>query len=443
MKSPYQVIDVDLKAGIPELSLKPGYQGMFVVLWMDAIPLGTLEIAASQWPLPQSELVNQIVRAIAPAVGDHLMAQGFADALPVAAASQPQPPDFKALMALNAPLKQLQDMAQTGQVKNLGVSVIICTRDRPEQLERCLHSLQHLKDPPQQILVVDNAPTSPATRQVVAKFETVDYVLEPKPGLSVARNTGLAHSTGELIVFTDDDVVVHPHWLEGIQRGFDDPTVMAVTGLMLPAELESEAQVIFHRGTGESSWGFRALTFDTQFFTEMMSRGAPVWRIGAGANMAFRRSLFDRVGNFDERLGAGASGCSEDSELWYRVLAEGYACRYEPTAVIYHYHRKDLPNLKHQAFQYMRGHVVALLVQFERYSHWGNLRRLFFELPLYYTRLMLFGMLRGFRGHYHTVPAQVSGCIAGIVYYWQHRLKKPTSTLPVPTLSQINQGANS
>src|SRR5438034_287760 len=78
-------------------------------------------------------------------------------------------------------------------------------------------------------------------------------------------------------------------------------------------------------------------------------RGVPVWRIGCGANMAFRRAAFAKVGLFDTRLGAGASGCSEDSELWYRLLATGGVCHYEPSAVVYHYHRSDWSSLRRQA----------------------------------------------------------------------------------------------
>ena len=110
-----------------------------------------------------------------------------------------------------------------------------------------------------------------------------------------------------------------------------------------------------------------------------------MWRIGAGANTAFRRRVFERVGLFDERLGAGAAGCSEDSELWYRVLAEGGACLYEPRAVVHHHHRAEWPALLRQTRAYMRGHVAALFVQHRRWGHASNLRRVFVQLPRYFA----------------------------------------------------------
>ncbi len=68
--------------------------------------------------------------------------------------------------------------------------------------------------------------------------------------------------------------------------------------------------------------------------------------------------------------------------FWYRILAEGWECQYEPMAVVYHYHRRGIEELRKQMYAYMRGHVVALLVQFEKYRHWGNLVRLLIVLPL-------------------------------------------------------------
>ena len=69
--------------------------------------------------------------------------------------------------------------------------------------------------------------------------------------------------------------------------------------------------------------------------------------------------------------------------MWYRVLHAGGACRYDPSAVVHHYHREDLPELRRQMRAYMRGHVVALLVQHARYGDAGNLYRLFVTIPAY------------------------------------------------------------
>lgn len=430
MKNSWKVLNIELSEGIPALPGEPNYEWLLIVFWWYGVPLGHQEISAAQLPMPATQLTNLVVQAITPAVGSHLLEYGFKGSLPVISKnpSRDIPPDFHALMALEQPLDKLRE--RWSKPVEGSVSLVICTRNRPEQLAGCLRSLQNLSQPLHEILVVDNAPSSDATRQLVAQMQGIQYVLEPRPGLSVARNTGIRKSTGDIIAFTDDDVIVHPEWITRLQRGFQDHRVMAVTGLMLPAQLETEAELIFHKGSGGPGWKYQSLTFDPQFFEEMKRWGVPVWRIGAGANMAFRRKAFELVGDFDERLGAGASGCSEDSELWYRVLAEGWLCRYEPTAVVFHYHRNDLDSLKQQMYQYMRGHVAALLIQFARYKHWGNLRRLFFALPRYYSGLLVRGFFKGFKERYSTVSAEILGCFLGVKFYLQNRSSISSSQNP-------------
>ncbi len=422
---PWKILHLELSKGIPALPPEPNCQGLYVVFWWHGVPLGDQAIPVAQLPMPATQLANLIVQKITPAVGDQLLPQGFKVPLSehFVYRSQAVPPNFHSLLALENPLVKLAERWSNLVDASIGetVSVVICTRDRPDLLAQCLRSLQNLSQHPQEIIVVDNAPSTDKTRQLVSQMPNIRYVLEPRPGLSVARNTGIHHSTGDIIAFTDDDVTVDPDWITRLQQSFQNSKVMAATGLVLPAELETESQFIFEMSNGNFGWGYRERTFSLEFFQATKHLGVPVWCIGAGANMAFRRQVFEMVGDFDERLGAGASGCSEDSEIWYRILAEGWLCRYEPTAVVYHYHRRDLDSLSHQMYQYMRGHVAALLVQFARYRHWGNLRRLFFSLPKHHAGLLLGGLLRGFGLKHRTYLAEVLGGLAGIKFYLQNR----------------------
>jgi GT2 family glycosyltransferase len=209
-------------------------------------------------------------------------------------------------------------------------------------------------------------------------------VREDRPGLSIARNRGAAVSCGDIVAYTDDDMVLHPSWLRRIEDAFDTKEIWAVTGLVLPAELETEAQCIF-----EKVWsfgrGFQRRDFGSQFYSDTRKRGSPTWAIGAGANMALRREVFDKIGGFDERLGAGAAGCSEDSEFWYRILHAGGVCRYEPGAIVYHFHRRTMEGLRAQIRAYIRGYAAALLVQHERTGEWGNLHRVL-SLPRHFVK---------------------------------------------------------
>jgi GT2 family glycosyltransferase len=287
--------------------------------------------------------------------------------------------------------------------------------------------------------VVDNDPSSSRTQAVTAAFPDVRCVPEPRPGLSAARNTGIRTCGGAIIAFTDDDVLVHTGWIGAIRAAFRDPDVIAMTGLVLPAELATRAQYVFQSDAMHVDWGYRALDFDQAFFRSTRRKGVPAWRVGAGANMAFRREAFERVGLFDERLGAGSSGCSEDSELWYRLLAEGHRCRYDPAAVIFHYHRSDWKGLCEQMYSYMRGHVAALLFQFDRYRHWGNIYRAFLALPYYFVRLTFRSLTRTagrlmFDSNEESLSLplgqQIRGALAGYAYYVRCRWLGARPTTP-------------
>jgi GT2 family glycosyltransferase len=302
-------------------------------------------------------------------------------------------------------------------------SVVICTRDRAETLARTLRSLREQTRRPDQIVVVDNASRGQRTRSV-ALAAGADYVREDRPGLDIARNTGARKATAEIVAYTDDDVTLHPRWLERLIAAFDSEGVMAVTGLVLPAELETSSQILFERHWGFGR-GFRRIDFDARYFARHLQYGCPVWKIGAGASMAFRRRAFAEVGYFDERLDVGAAGCCGDSEYWYRILAAGFTCRYEPSAVAFHFHRRDHDALARQIFAYMRAHVVALLIQFERHGHFGNLRRLLVSLPYWYGRRVARRILRGTDDTNRLLFVEIRGALAGLIYYLRARRTPP------------------
>lgn len=304
------------------------------------------------------------------------------------------------------------------------ISVIICTRNRPESLRTCLASLARQSLDPREVIVVDNAPEDDRTRRVV-EAAGVRYVREDRPGLSFARNSGIRHASADIIAFTDDDVALHPRCLERLARAIRSSKAMAVTGLVLPAELETEAQQHFETFWGFSQ-GYEPVEFDADFFAVDKASGAEVWKIGAGANMAFHRRAFEMAGYFDTRLGAGAAGCSEDSEFWHRILSRGGKCHYEPAAVAHHYHRRDMAGLGSQIYQYMKGHAAALLVQYERTGNRGSLWRLLYFLPLYDARRAWRNFRHGVQPENRFLWREIAGILAGIGYY----LRRSRTQLP-------------
>jgi glycosyltransferase involved in cell wall biosynthesis len=414
---PWQIIKIELTENITDLlpaNIDPQYQVLYTVFYWHNIPFGHQEIPRQNLPLTIKQVTALAIQTIVPNLNAHL-ADHDLPTIPT-----PFPDNLQAIAPYMEQLER--KWAEPNAQK---VSVVICTRDRPEHIENCLRSLEKLVPVADEIVVVDNAPTTEATKEIVAKFPTVKYVLEPRPGLDHARNAGIHNSTGEIIAYTDDDVIVHPQWIQYLRQSFAyDPQIMAVTGIVLAAELATESQLIF-----EKYWsfnrGYAPIMYDQKFFQDNLSAGVPVCQIGAGANMAFRREIFTKAGDFDPRLDVGASGCNGDSEYWYRVLANGGICRYDPKVVTYHFHRTEMAGLTKQLYFYMRGHVSALCVQFERHHHWGNLRRLFIHVPLWYGKLYMQGILAGFQGRYQTLLPETFGYLSGIKYYWQNRVKSP------------------
>jgi GT2 family glycosyltransferase len=298
-------------------------------------------------------------------------------------------------------------------------SVVICTRDRPDALRRCLASLPQQTLRPREIIVVDNASTDARTRDVAEAAGAI-YVREERPGLDIARNTGARRASSPIVAYTDDDVLLHPAWLERLVAAFDAPEIAAVTGLVLPAELATEAQRHF-----ETHWsfgrGYLRQDFDGARFAAHRDGVFPAWEIGAGASMAFRREVFERVGFFDERLDVGQAGCSGDSEFWYRVLAAGMTCRYEPRAVAFHFHRRTLDGLAQQIHHYMRGHAAALLVQWERTGIAANRRQALLRKPRWYAG-RLWQRWRGARlPQDRFLREEVLGYLSGLAFYFRHR----------------------
>lgn len=240
------------------------------------------------------------------------------------------------------------------------VSVVICTRDRPEPLRIALTSVLAQDYPDFDVIVVDNAPSTDATARIVADLDDprVHLVTEPVPGLSTARNAGVAATTRPWVAFTDDDVRTDPGWLRALARGIarGGEECVCVSGFVPTGELRTPAQAWFDSRIG---WN--------RVFTPRVFRlGEPpadlplfpfqVGVYGAGANFAARRDAIERLGGFDVNLGAGTeSKGGEDIDFFFRVVLGGHTLVYEPSAVVWHRHRDTDDALVSQAVGYGRG----------------------------------------------------------------------------------------
>lgn len=341
-----QVGELELTALPAVIPAEPGYAGARFVLRMHDEPVGRLTIAARDGVLRVAEGVQ---RAVHGKEGDGLL--GFLARR--AAERAPAGDDV---------IGRLWDERTAEAEATTSLSVAVCTRDRPEGVARVLASLESAV-PAVEVLVVDNAPSNAATREVTSRFPWARYEVQPEPGLDRARNRALEKATGDIVAFADDDVTVDAMWCHRLRRLFDEnPELTLVTGLVEPASLETQAERWFEAYGGfgrgyEPRWIHApgAATHSIAF------AHANSGRYGTGANLAIRRAAALRLGGFDPALDVGtATRGGGDLEMMFRVLKGEGVIGYTPAAMVRHAHRRSWEELASQIESWGSGMVAHL-----------------------------------------------------------------------------------
>jgi GT2 family glycosyltransferase len=236
------------------------------------------------------------------------------------------------------------------------ISVVICTRNRTALVTQALESVLASDYPTLEVILVDNAGVKDETRALALNHPDprVRFVSEPRPGVSRGRNRGLRAAAYDLVAFIDDDVIVDAAWLTGIAGGFARAADIALVCALVPTgEIRTRTQAWFdHRVT----WGDARVA--RQYRLSDPPADLPLFPFqvgsyGTGAGFAVKRSVYEAVGGLDVAMGPGTPTMGgEDIDLFVRVLAAGWAIAVEPSAVVWHRHRDDLPALEKQAKGY-------------------------------------------------------------------------------------------
>jgi GT2 family glycosyltransferase len=323
----YAIVDVEVTRPLPELSLAEDERGVALLVRRKDRPIhfSFHELGPGARLTP-----DDLGRLVAEAAGVELVEEAVREEL---VGPPPDPPP-------------------------LSLTVAICTRARPDVLEDCLRSLQALPSS-FELLVVDNDPPDGTTERLVASLPQVRYVREPLPGLDFARNRALAEARGELVAFLDDDVVVDRGWLAGLEEAVaENPDAAAVTGLVLPAELHTEAQLVFERRGGFRR-GFQKLRYAGQTLpgNPLYPTGAGIF--GAGCNMVVRKEVVQRLGGFDEALDTGPPlPGGGDLDIFYRIVRADEPLVYEPRMLVFHRHRREYRALRRQYWSWGEGFMA-------------------------------------------------------------------------------------
>ena len=357
---PVRVLEVELSEplrGVVAFDEHTGqnYRRAISLVRLHTQPLGVVELDLGETGLTGNEYAHQIWRVLGVEIREHLRRDMLPevtelDADGLAFSDTPKCLRERETLLANAP----------------PVSVVVATRDRTASLATCLESLLALDYPNYEIIVVDNAPetneTADFVKQTYGHLAAIRYVREDHPGLASAHNCGLTEVRGEIVAFTDDDVVVDRSWLMEIVRGFNmADNVACVTGLILPAELQTRAQVWFEQSVGFGK-GFASRICDLsenqpKDFLFPYAAGS----CGSGANMAFKTAVLRDIGGFDPALGTGTGAMGgDDLAAFFEVIVRGYRLVYRPEAIIYHWHPREYNALHGRAYAYGVGLTAYL-----------------------------------------------------------------------------------
>lgn len=212
------------------------------------------------------------------------------------------------------------------------ISIVVCTKDRAAELAEALPHYARLKSSLLWELIFVNNGSTDATADVLAGFARssslcVRVLDEPRRGVSAARNTGWRGAKGNIIAFMDDDCYPAEDFLDELWRCFSVQDLAFLGGRVLLYD-RNDYPITIKVSTEREDIAPRSFVRPG---------------VAHGANMAFRRSVLDQVGDFDERMGPGTAVYGEELDIMARASALGFRGAYDPRPTVFHHHRRSKP----------------------------------------------------------------------------------------------------
>ncbi|HUY65168.1 MAG TPA: glycosyltransferase [Acidimicrobiales bacterium] len=284
------------------------------------------------------------------------------------------------------------------------VSVVVPTRSRPAFLADALDAIGAMAGDRFEVVVVDSGSPDPVPVAEVVRRAGARLVRCERPGISLARNTGVAAARGAIIAFTDDDCAPDPRWVEAIVAAFENhPDTAFLTG---------------RTSAGEGRGGRGQIQLSVQEDTEpAVFAGADddPFTMGHGANMAWRADALQQLGGFDELLGTGARlRAAEDTDAFWRARRHSLIGRYEPDAVVVHRQWRGRRAQLHSMHGYGVG-VGAVTVKRWRIDHGGDRSWLRAEMARLVWHDGLVGVVGDLARGYEATAAARAVSTAGVV----------------------------
>jgi glycosyltransferase involved in cell wall biosynthesis len=287
----------------------------------------------------------------------------------------------------------------------MNVSVIIATFNRATLLENCLAYIEHQPfTAGDEVIIVDNGSTDHTARVVSEAARRFDvplrYLYEPAPGKSRALTRALEVATGDILAFTDDDVLVGPMWLSAIRNRLQDGTIALMGGPVVP--LWEHTPPRWLDGVETGSGRLSAPLALVNYGSALVDLGP---RTVLGANMAVRRDVLRCVGGFAWHLGKmrGTLLSGEDHDLCRRVQAAGYRAVYDPAGTVRHWVPRARMRLAYHASWFFWSGITYAALEAEPTGG-----RSLFGVPLYLLK-------RAFAAVPAAAVSAITGNLAGCI----------------------------
>jgi GT2 family glycosyltransferase len=221
------------------------------------------------------------------------------------------------------------------------VSIIVPTFNGERRISACLHALsRQITRREFEILVVDDGSTD-STAAVVKRFAGVRLIRQANAGPAAARNRGAREARGSILLFTDDDCIPEPNWMDAMLAPFGDPEVVGAKGVYR---------------TQQSSVIARFVQIEYEDKYRLMARERDIDFVDT-YSAGFRRDRFLQIGGYDTSFPVA---CAEDVELSYRMAVRGWKMKFVPDAIVYHTHPDQLGSYLRKKYKFAYWRMLAV-----------------------------------------------------------------------------------
>jgi glycosyltransferase involved in cell wall biosynthesis len=232
------------------------------------------------------------------------------------------------------------------------VSVVVCAYNAARTLPECLRSLGEVNYPDYEVILVDDG-SKDNTPEIAADFPSIQYVRQTNQGLSVARNVGAEHATGEIIAYTDADCVADADWLRCLVQAMESQQVDAIGGPNITPHSDG--------------WSAQCVAASPGNPSHVMLDDSRAEHI-PGCNMAFRRDALLRLGGFDPQY----RQAGDDVDMCWRLLDEGGSIGYAAGGFVWHHRRETVGAYLEQQIGYGKAEALLHFKHPQRFSVAGH-----------------------------------------------------------------------